>query len=310
MASGPAERGRGNVSTGTRARAEPYNRAEKNEQRSTVYRIIACDLDETLLDDEGNVPTHVRDAVAAARERGTRFVLATGRPFVSAHRTLEQLDLLGRPGEYVISFNGGVITENSDERPLTTCSLDPSTAETLYERGVEWGLCMHVYTLDEVHVYNYLPEERAYIEGRMSIYETFETTLDFLREKGERVVKLLYMSLDAERLRAAERELAAEGVTEGLDVCYSSNRYLEFNAPGVNKGVGLLELARRLGVPREQTMAIGDNSNDMAMISAAGLGVAVANATSETKAVADYVCHRTNNEGAVAEAIERFVLGA
>ena len=122
----PAERGRRIVDAGTRARAEPYNRAEKNEQRSAVYRIIACDLDETLLDDEGNVPTHVRGAVAAARERGTRFVLATGRPFVSAHRTLEQLDLLGRPGESVISFNGGVITANSDERPLTTCSLDPA----------------------------------------------------------------------------------------------------------------------------------------------------------------------------------------
>ena len=275
-----------------------------------MYRIIACDLDETLLDDQGNVPARVREAVAAARERGTRFVLATGRPFVSAHRTLEQLDLLGRPGEYVISFNGGVITENSDERPLTSCSLDPATAEALYEYGVERGLCMHVYTLDTVHVYNYLPEERAYIEGRMSIFETFERTLDFLREKNEPVVKLLYMSFDTERLRAIERELAAAGVTAGLDVCYSSNRYLEFNAPGVNKGVGLLELARRLGVPREETMAIGDNSNDIAMISAAGLGVAVANATSETRSAADYVCQKTNNEGAVAEAIERFVLQA
>ena len=275
-----------------------------------MYRIIACDLDETLLDDQGNVPARVREAVAAARERGTRFVLATGRPFVSAHRTLEQLDLLGRPGEYVISFNGGVITENSDERPLTSCSLDPATAEALYEYGVERGLCMHVYTLDTVHVYNYLPEERAYIEGRMSIFETFERTLDFLREKNEPVVKLLYMSFDTERLRAIERELAAAGVTAGLDVCYSSNRYLEFNAPGVNKGVGLLELARRLGVPRGETMAIGDNSNDVAMISAAGLGVAVANATSETRSAADYVCQKTNNEGAVAEAIERFVLQA
>ncbi len=273
-----------------------------------MYRLIACDLDETLLDDNGDVPPRVRDAVAAARERGARFVLATGRPYVSTHRTLDQLGLLGTRDEYVISFNGGVITENVDERPLTSCELDPGVAETLYECGVARGLCMHVYTLDTVYVYNYLPEERAYIEGRMRILETDEPTLSFLRDKGEPIVKLLYMSLDAALLRSLEQELAAAGITRGLDVCYSSNRYLEFNAPGVNKGAGLLELARRLGIPQGETMAIGDNSNDVPMIEAAGLGVAVANATDEARASADYVCRADNRGGAVAEALERFVL--
>ena len=274
-----------------------------------MYRLIACDLDETLLDDNGDVPPRVRDAVTAARKRGARFVLATGRPYVSTHRTLDQLGILDAEDEYVISFNGGVITENADERPLTSCELDPDVAEALYERGVAQGLCMHVYTLDTVYVYNYLPEERAYIEGRMCILETDEPTLSFLRDKGEPIVKLLYMSFDARLLHALEHELADIGVTQGLDVCYSSNRYLEFNAPGVNKGAGLLELARRLGIPQSETMAIGDNSNDAPMIRAAGLGVAVANATDEAKASADYVCHAGNNAGAVAEALERFVLG-
>ena len=68
-------------------------------------------------------------------------------------------------------------------------------------------------------------------------------------------------------------------------------------------------LARRLGIPREEVMAIGDNSNDVPMIEAAGVGVAVANATDEAKAAADYVCEADNNAGAVAEAIERLVLG-
>ncbi len=273
-----------------------------------MYRLIACDLDETLLDDNGDVPPRVRDAVTAARKRGARFVLATGRPYVSTHRTLDQLGILDAEDEYVISFNGGVITENADERPLTSCELDPDVAEALYERGVAQGLCMHVYTLDTVYVYNYLPEERTYIEGRMCILETDEPTLSFLRDKGEPIVKLLYMSFDARLLHALEHELADIGVTQGLDVCYSSNRYLEFNAPGVNKGAGLLELARRLGIPQSETMAIGDNSNDVPMIRAAGLGVAVANATDEAKASAGYVCHAGNNAGAVAEALERFVL--
>lgn len=274
-----------------------------------MYRLIACDLDETLLDDNGDVPPRVRDAVTAARKRGARFVLATGRPYVSTHRTLDQLGILDAEDEYVISFNGGVITENADERPLTSCELDPNVAEALYERGIAQGLCMHVYTLDTVYVYNYLPEERTYIEGRMCILETDEPTLSFLRDKGEPIVKLLYMSFDARLLHALEHELADIGVTQGLDVCYSSNRYLEFNAPGINKGAGLLALAGRLGIAPEETMAIGDNSNDVPMLRAAGLGVAVANASAEALAAADYVCEADNNAGGVAEAIERFVLG-
>lgn len=273
-----------------------------------MYRLIACDLDETLLDSNHSVPERVRRAVAAARELGVRFVPATGRPFNSADDTLEDLGLLGAPGEYVISFNGGVITENSDLRPLTSCQMDRDTAEALYQAGIERGLCIHVYTLEHVYLYNYWSEERRYIEGRMNIADTEERTLDFLYERGEYVVKLLFMSLDMAELRRTEQELAESGVSAGLDVVYSSNRYLEFNAPGINKGAGLLTLAERLGIPREETMAIGDNSNDVPMIRAAGIGVAVANASEEALAAADYVCEADNDAGGVAEAIERFVL--
>lgn len=273
-----------------------------------MYRIIACDLDETLLDDAGHVPARVRDAVAAAHEAGTHFVIATGRPYVSAGGVLRELGLYGQRGEYVISFNGGVITENDDMRPLTTCSLPRATADALYAYGVAHDLCIHVYALETVYIKNFRPEERAYVAGRMETEETHEDTLAFMGERP--VVKLLFMSIDPDALHRAERELAASGVTDGLEVCYSSNRYLEFNAPGINKGAGLLELARRLGVPHEETMAIGDNSNDVPMIADAGLGVAVANATAEAKAAADYVCEGDNNAGAVAEALERFVLGA
>ena len=274
-----------------------------------MYRLIASDLDETLLDSDHRIPERVRAAVAAARERGVRFVPATGRPFNSVDGTLSDLGLLGEAGEYVLSFNGGVITENANAaHPLTSCELPAKTAEALYETGVERGLCVHVYTLEHVYLYNYLPVERAYIEGRMNIVETHERTLDFLDKTGEKLVKLLFMSTDMDELHALEAELAASGLTQGLDVVYSSNRYLEFNAPGINKGTGLLELARLLGIPQDQTMAIGDNSNDIPMLRAAGLGVAVANATDEAKAAAGYVCEADNNAGGVAEAIERFVL--
>ena len=274
-----------------------------------MYRLIACDLDETLLDDAHTVPERVRRAIAAAREQGAHFVPTTGRPFNSVEGTLGELGLLGERGKYVISFNGGVITQNCDTaHPLTTSSLDPATAEALFQEGLSRGLCIHVYTLEHVYIFNYLPAERAYIGGRMNIVESFETSLAFVEKNDEVVVKILYMSPDMDELRRTRAELEGTGLIDGLDVAYSSNRYLEFNAPGVNKGVGLVRLAELLGIPVEETMAVGDNSNDIPMICAAGMGVAVANASEETRQAADYVCEADNNDGGIAEAIERFVL--
>ena len=272
-----------------------------------MYRIVACDLDETLLDDSHLIPRRVREAIAAARGRGCRFVPATGRPYDSVADVLGALGVAGAEGEYVISFNGGALYENSRPEPLSTSALPRAQAEALYARGVELGMCMHVYTPDVVWLYDYVASERAYIEGRMNIRETNSTTLGGCVGEAP-VVKLIYRDLDLGRLRRVEREVAADGLSAGLAVYYSSGRYLEFNAPGVDKGAGLAHLAAHLGVDMAQTVAIGDSSNDIPMLRAAGLGVAVANASPETRAAADYVCEATNDEGAVAEVIERFVL--
>lgn len=121
------------------------------------------------------------------------------------------------------------------------------------------------------------------------------------------VVKVLYQSTDIPHLQSIERALA--DVTGDIDVSYSSGRYLEFNARGVNKGAGLLRLARELGVDPADTIAVGDNWNDWPMIRDAGLGACVANAVADMKPRCDYVCEATCDESAVAEVIERFVLG-
>ena len=93
-----------------------------------------------------------------------------------------------------------------------------------------------------------------------------------------------------------------------MDVSYSSNRFIEFNHTGVNKGTGLMSLAGMLGVKTEETIAIGDNFNDLSMIKAAGLGVGVANSIEGIKKDCDYITKASNDEGAVAEVIEKFIL--
>lgn len=269
-----------------------------------MYKIIACDLDETLLDDNHSISPKNKDAIHKAKSLGVKFVPATGRGFNTVSDTLKELGLFEEEEEYVISFNGGAITENKDDRLLSLQGISFEMARELYRRGLQYDVCIHVYTKDVVYVYNYVQKEKEYVGGRMPIQEIFEKNLDFL--EGQEIVKILYMNMDSSYLRQIEDDL--KELTQGIiDVSYSSNRYIEFNQKGVSKGQGLLSLAKLLGVKQEETIAIGDNFNDLSMIKAAGLGVGVRNAAEGIKKDCDYITEATNNESAIAEVIEKFI---
>ena len=94
---------------------------------------------------------------------------------------------------------------------------------------------------------------------------------------------------------------------KGGSVTYSSSRYLEFMPAGVNKGTGLLHLAKMLGIPREETIGVGDASNDAQMIELAGLGVGVANVTDDVRPLCDAVLDTRSDQGAFGELVERFL---
>ena len=269
-----------------------------------MYRLIVSDLDETLLNDDKTVSEADRAAIRAVREMGVRFSPASGRGFRSMEKTLKELDLFDRPGEYVISFNGGAITENHGNRVLHFQGIPFSAAEELYRRGFQYDVCIHVYTIDTVYVYNYVDWERDFLKGRMAVTEIHERNLDFL--KGQQVVKCLYMNTDHAYLEQIARDLS--DVTGDMDVSYSSNRYLEFNQKGVNKGSGLRKLAELLNIDMKDTIAIGDNYNDLSMIEAAGLGVGVGNTVESLKPLCDYVTAADCNHSAVAEVLHKFVL--
>ena len=270
-----------------------------------MYRIVVSDLDETLLrESDKRVSEADRAAIRAVRERGVKFVPASGRGYKSIEKTLRELDLLDAPDEYVISFNGGAVTENRGERLLHFQGLTFALAEAFYRRGLSYDVCIHVYTKETVYVYNYVEGERTFLRGRMEVEEVFHRDLDFL--KGQDIVKILYMNTDTGYLRRIAAELS--DLTGDTDVSYSSNRYLEFNRKGVNKGAGLRRLADLLGVDMRDTIAIGDNWNDAPMIEAAGLGVGVANTVEDLKPRCNYVTQADCNHSAVAEVLNRFIL--
>ena len=269
-----------------------------------MYKIIACDLDETLLSTDRTISPKNKEAIMEAKKLGVKFVPATGRGFNTVDNNLKDLDLYDKENEYVISYNGGAITENKGNKLLHIEGISFELASELYKRGLKYNVCIHVYTKDTVYAYNYTQEEKDYLAGRMEVIEIFDDNIDFL--KGQDIVKALYMNTDYSYLSKIAEEL--KDITGDVDVSYSANRYIEFNHKGVNKGAGLLSLAKLLGVKQEETIAIGDNYNDLSMIKAAGLGVGVANVVEGMKDDCDYICKANHDQDAIAEVIHKFIL--
>lgn len=269
-----------------------------------MYKLIACDLDETLLDDDTHINQRNRDAIAQATKMGVKFVPASGRGYNAMQSVLKEIGLYDKPNEYTISFNGGCITENKDNRVMKFQGLSWEIANQLYCMGKNYDVCVHVHTKDMLYVYNINEDELNYIKDRY-VYKFIDAdNLDFL--KGQDIAKVLYGKTDIDYLRNVTSDLGE--IVNDLDVSYSSNRYLEFNHKGVNKGEGLLWLANKLGIKPEETMALGDNFNDLPMLKTAGLGVGVANTNPDMKSQCDYITQADNNHGGVAEAIDKFIL--
>lgn len=269
-----------------------------------MYKLVACDLDETLLSDDTHVSEENRYAIKQLHKKGIKFVLATGRGYRSVQQTLQEIGLANLADEYVISFNGACITENKNNRLIEFSGLELPIAEKLYRIGQKYDVCIHVYTKDVVYVYNMNQDEREYMTGRHEFVEITDKTLEFL--DGASIAKVIFGNTDQAYLQTIEAELGT--LAQQLDISYSSNRYLEFNQKGINKGYGLMKLAGLLAIDAKETMALGDNYNDLPMIKVAGLGVGMKNTNPGMRAECDFITENDNNHNGVAEALSKFIL--
>ena len=269
-----------------------------------MYKIIACDLDKTLISRDRSITKENIEAIQRAKAAGVRFVPATGRGYNSVRNELKTLGLYDLENEYVISYNGGAITENKDERVLHFQGITFEEASALYQRGLTFEhICIHIYTPDQVWVRNFYPEEVEYLACRQPCTEIFTDDIEFLR--GKEIVKAIYMNTDYDYLKKIQAQIT--DLTGDMDVSFSSNRYMEFNRKGVSKGKGLHKLADLLGVDIKDTIAIGDNYNDLSMIKEAGLGIGVANTVEAMKKECDYITKADCDHSAIAEVINRFI---
>ena len=269
----------------------------------TMYKLIACDLDETLLTTtDPHVSKVNADAVKKLRSLGVKFVPATGRNFLTIKETLEELDLYDRENEYAISLNGAVLSENHNDRILYFHGIDFDLVKEIYERSKQYDVGLHVYTDTETYVKDLPVYEKEILSDRGLDFIEFNDIEEF---RDRKLAKILYINRDYNYLKKVEQDFT--DILDCVDLSYSSNRYFEFNAKGVNKGNGLRKLCEILKIDLSEVIAIGDNFNDLTMIEAAGLGVGVANAIPGMREHFDVITKNDCGHGAVAEVIERFI---
>ena len=270
-----------------------------------MYKLIACDLDETLLNTEKEIcEENIRAIKKAEEEYQVRFVPATGRGYTCIDNVLHTLGVYDTENEFTISNNGGVVTENKDYKELSFHALPFPLAKKLFAFGYEKDVCIQVFTAKDVYAFHLNDEERKWLFSfKPDSIECEEDNIEFLKDVP--ITKILFQNTNVPYLHELAKEL--EPMSDEVSISFSSNRYMELNLFGVDKGLGLRDLCNYLGIDLSETIAIGDNFNDIGMLREAGLAVAVENAVDEITAMCDYVCKKDHNNGAVAEVIERFI---
>lgn len=270
-----------------------------------MYKLIFSDLDETLLV-EHHVPEFNRIAIKKAQDKGVKFIVATGRAYNMIFDILKEIGTYEKENEYSICFNGALIIENKNRRILRFKGIDFENVKELLSRAKKYDVCVLVFTLDMCYIFNPSEDEikrKTIQKAKFKVIDDFQ--FEFLQD--QQVAKILYQNTNLEYLKKIAQELE-DCTKEKISVSYSSNRYMEFNAWNINKGNALNWLANYLGVKLEDTIAIGDNYNDLQMLQTAKLGACVSSSSDDIKAVANYVTKLDYHEGAVKEVIEKFIL--
>ena len=263
-----------------------------------MYKMIAIDLDGTLLNDELTISPDTAAAIQKAIRMGTVVTIATGRMFSSAKLIAEQLGIHAP----LITYQGAMIRIAGEAEALYERPVPPDISEKLVTIAREKNIHLQVYQDDILYGEAETDKLIAYAEAVQVPY-TVEPDLVGLAKKG--FTKLLFID-EPEVLDPLQKELQVL-FGESAYITKSKRTYLEVTHPEANKGSALLFLANELGIDRSEIIGIGDNHNDSELLKAAGFGIAMGNAVPEMKELADYTSLSNNDEG-VLHAIDKFIL--
>lgn len=267
------------------------------------YKLLVLDVDGTLLNDAKEITKRTLSALLKIQQMGVRVVLASGRPSYGLMKVAKTLEL-GNYGGFILSYNGCQIINAQNGEILFERRINPEMLPYLEKKARKNGFALFTYH-DNLILTNNSDDEHVLDEAELNDLvvieeEEFSTAIDFAP------CKCMLVSDDEAALVALE-EHWKKRLSGVLDVFRSEPFFLEVVPCSVDKANTLGALLEHLGVKREEVMAIGDGTCDVAMLQLAGMGVAMGQAPDSVKACADYIT-ASNEEDGVAAAVEKMIL--
>lgn len=258
------------------------------------YRLLACDMDGTLLDNDRRISPRNRQAITDWVASGRLFCFASGRGIGTILPYCQEVGLTGP----VVSSNGAYVTGNDGEDLHHFC-LDGAVRDELVAFATDNGLHTNVYVRGDIYFSQ---------AGEWADLYTRRTgctpTVCSLTEMGQlEPTKMLFVD-EPDTISRHLPGLRKAMEKHGVSVVVSEPNYVEFLPPGITKGAGLQALCAKLAIERENVVAIGDWLNDLEMVEWAGLGVAVANAAPEVLAVAQRTVASNIDDGVASLIVE------
>ena len=291
-----------------------------------MYKLMAIDLDGTLLNSLGEVSEETRLALKKAKEQGTEIVLASGRPISSTESLAIELGV----DNFLISGNGAAVYDIKNQKILYDRFLSKEQVLNIAKMCEENSFFYNVYTEDEViasslnyNVLFYHKENVKKIEERRTHINVVQNIAEYIEQSGkEKFLKITVCDESQFIFNSIMKRLKAIDGIDVLEVAYMSKKkiksgtedidiqyyYTEITNENVNKWTAIEFLLDKLNITKEEVIAIGDNVNDKEMIEEAGLGVVMGNSNPKMKEIADKIVADNNSEG-VLEAINKYVLG-
>lgn len=267
-------------------------------------RILFTDLDGTLLNNEKNISPEDLEAIKKLTASGHKFVISTGRPIQSAVKIAKRYGWMGE-GYYISSYNGGLIYDCSRDEAIIRRPIPLPYVRHILNEAYKAGL--HAHTYDDTYVVSErdTDELAQYTKAIMVPGIVVSDVTTYLKQEP---IKVIVISRDSHSVLDKFREHMTPWCEGKLTTVFSSPILLEFEDPLSTKGFAVRFMCEHFDIPIEASVAAGDEENDISMIEAAGLGIAMCNGTANTKAAADYITENDNNHSGISEIIYRFIL--
>lgn len=275
----------------------------KRRLKILKYKLVAIDMDGTLLNSKNQVSERTRQAIMKAKEKGVHIIISTGRILRSALYYSQGLGLKNP----IVASNGAIIVDEMSNI-IYKKTIEKALVKDLVNIAKENEMYFHFY--DESSFYSDMKVQEVldfYSEGTSDLnieLKIFEDIDELTYRQDLNIYKFLFIDEDLDKLKRFRETLS---LVDNINISSSWINNVEAMAPNVSKGQAIKELCKRFDVHSDQVIAIGDSENDLSMLNFAGLSVAMGNGGDKIKKQADYTTDHNDNDG-VAKVIEKFIL--